>query len=149
MNAKLAIVICCIIFVVYVFVLASIFYGFPPDTSMAKVPSTYATLLGIGLLILGGVIGSFAFIDAKSKIFPLTRWGKIWISSIIIVIASFSIFIFSNFIIGYLGIAIFSSIVWLAGSFLSAISYRRLDSKIRQQENNEKEKQAMQKLKTS
>jgi hypothetical protein len=143
LNAKLAIVICFIIFIVYMFVLASIFYGFPPDNSIAKVPSTYATLLGVGLIILGWVSGSFAFIDAKNKIFPLTRWGKIWISSAIIFVASFSISMFSNFIIGALGITLISSIVWLASSFFLATSYRRLENKTGQQENNGKEKQAM------
>ena len=93
------------------------FLWFRPDTSMAKVPSTYtSTLLGIGLIFLGGVVGSFAFIDAKSKIFPLTRWGKIWICSFIIFITGFSISMFSNFIIGDLGITFISSIC-LVGRF--------------------------------
>ena len=123
------------------FFLASVLYGFPPDTGMANVPSTYATALGIGLIISGGVISSFAFIDAKSKILPLTKWGKIWLSSAAIFIASFLIFIYGNFIIGDLRITFTSSIVWLASSFMVAISYRRLDSKISQQENGRKEKQ--------
>jgi len=144
LNAQLASVIALVIFVIYWFILASIFYGFPPDIGMVKVPSTYTTLLGIGLIILGVVIGSFTFSDAKNKMLPLTKWGKIWILSNIIFLVSFSIFVFSNFIIGDLEITFFSSIVWLACSFLSAISYRRLDSKMRQQESNGKEKQAIQ-----
>jgi hypothetical protein len=125
-----------------------VFYGFPPNTNFgsASTNSNYGTALRISVIIFTAIIFSITMIDSKSRILPLTKWGKIWISSTIIVFASFSL-VYFDFIVEGVGIGSYFLLGVFVNSLLSFAAGRKLDSKRRQQENNGKENQTMQKLK--
>jgi len=118
-------------FVIYWFILASIFMGLPPNFS-STLPSSYALGLSIGLVVFIWSIYSLAMIEYKSRIFPFTKLSITWIVSTTITFASFSILYFSDNVTKQLWIGFYSLLPLLIGCIASLIAGRKLDNKYRQ-----------------
>jgi uncharacterized membrane protein (DUF485 family) len=77
LNTKLAGVMSFVVFIVYWFILSSVYFGFPP-VFPNSVPSSYVLWFAIGLIVFEWSEYSFYIIGAKGKIWPLTKWGVTW-----------------------------------------------------------------------
>ncbi len=110
-------------------VLASVFYGFPPNFNAPYVPSNYSLFSAVGLIVFMGLIYFLVFADAKSKILPLTKWGITFVVSTIIAFVSFSVFYFSEFVTKQFEISSYFLLLLIVGSLISFISGRQINGK--------------------
>jgi hypothetical protein len=133
LNIKLVAVILFVGFVVYIFTLASVFFGFPPAFP-SNYPYNYALWFSIGLIVFEWSIFSLAMIEYRSRILPLTKLSITWIISTTITFVSFSILYFSDTVTKQLAIGFYFLIPLLVGCLASFISGRKIEKKIRQKE---------------
>jgi hypothetical protein len=130
LNTGLAIVGLFVGFIVYMFTLATILTGFPPDASMVKVPSDYTRLLGAGAIVFALIAGSLAVIDAKNKISAHLKWSIIWLTFAMLSVVSFILYFLFYDIMGIIGYGnIFWLIAWISVA-LGALFYRKLELKV-------------------
>jgi hypothetical protein len=120
-------------FVVYVFTLSSVFFGFPPFFP-SNYPYNFLSWFAIGLIVFEWSIFSLAMIEYRSRILPLTKLSITWIISTTITFVSFSILYFSDTVTKQLAIGFYFLIPLLVGCLASFISGRKIEKKIRQKE---------------
>lgn len=128
MNTRLVVFGLFVGFIVYMFVLASIITGFPPDTSFVKIPSEYTRLLGAGGIVFALIVIPLVIVDAKDKIFTRLRWRIAWLTSVILSVTSFILYFLVYDIMGNIGYGnLFFLIGWIS-VFVGSLFYRKIDN---------------------
>jgi len=120
LNTKLVSVTLLIIFVVYWFILSSVYFGFPPNFP-TNYPNYYLFWFAIGLIAFQWSIYFLTIIEAKSKILPLIKLGVTWIVSTTVAFASLSVVWFSYLVTKDFAVGLYFFIPLLAGSIASYI----------------------------
>lgn len=133
MNLRFAVIGLFVGSVVYMFTLATVLTGFPPDISMVRTPSEYSRLLGAGAIVFVLVLYSLVVIDAKDKISNHLKLSIVWLTFAMLSAASFIIYFLFNDVMGIIGYGNnFWLIAWISIA-LGALFYRKLDLKSQQE----------------